>query len=225
MEPFFPLLVVALIVLVVIGAVFSYLWEKKRREAFRAFAERIGFIYRSGRDYDLPSRYDFLERLDLGQNRYALNILEGTCDGFPIRIFDYHYETTSTDSKGRRQTHHHWLSLFILNLSKDFPELLIYPEGFFSKVGQFLGFQDVDFESIEFSRAFVVKSPDKKFAYDVCHTRMMEYLLDHQDLSIEIERDCLSFAFSPRLSPEEVEKRLAQIVEIRKLLPDYLFRD
>jgi len=30
-----------------------------------------------------------------------------------------------------------------------------------------------------------VRSRDKKFAYDVCHPRMMEYLLARRDLAIE----------------------------------------
>ena len=39
------------------------------------------------------------------------------------------------------------------------------------------GYQDIKFESAEFSKTFCVRSPDKKFAYDVCNAKMMEYLL------------------------------------------------
>ncbi len=226
MDQFFPFLLVAGIVTLVIGlAILGYLQEKKRREAFQKLASGLGFSYHPGRDREIPSLYNFLNKLSVGSNRYAQNILDGELDGFPLQCFDYHYETYSTDSKGRRQTHHHHFSFFILTMKKVFPEILIYPEGFFSKIGQFIGFEDIDFESIEFSKAFVVKSKDKKFAYDICHTRMMEYLLRHPDLSIEIEGHCLSFVFSPRLTPEVVEKRLKQMVTLRKLLPEYLFRE
>ena len=37
-------------------------------------------------------------------------------------------ETHSTDSKGRRTTHHHYFSIFSLILPKSFPELEIKPE-------------------------------------------------------------------------------------------------
>jgi hypothetical protein len=137
--------------------------------------------------------------------------------------FDYHYETHSTDSKGRRQTHHHYFSFFILQLPLSFPELKIGREGFFSKVAQAFGYDDIDFESHEFSRKFCVRSKDKKFAYDVCNARMMEYLLANDDLTIEIEDQAMAISFNSRLSPEQIESNLNRLVAIRSLMPEYLF--
>ncbi len=138
-------------------------------------------------------------------------------------MFDYHYETHSTDSKGNRQTHHHYFSFFILLLPMSFPELKITREGLLSKIAQALGYDDIDFESAEFSRAFCVRSKDRKFAYDVCNAQMMEYLLANRDLSIEIEGPALALAFDTRLSAAEIEANLQRLLEIRLRLPDYLF--
>ena len=85
------------------------------------------------------------------------------------------------------------------------------------------GYGDINFESAEFSKAFNVRSPDKKFAYDVCNAQMMEYLLANRDLSIEIENDALALAFASRLSVEEIEASLQRLIEIRSRLPEYLF--
>jgi len=211
---------VGLLVLVV--AVFAYLRERKRREAFQKLAASLGLRYYR-RDPSIAARYDFLDKLRQGHNRYAFNILEGSYCDRPVRVFDYHYETYSRDSKGRRTTEHHYFSFFMLEQEREFPELRIYPEGLLSKFGQMLGFDDIDFESVEFSKAFVVRSKDKKFAYDVCHTGMMTYLLDHRDLSIEIEGRCVSLSFDRRLKPEEIEPRLRQLAEIRNLFPKYLY--
>jgi len=220
--------VVALIIfgiaVVVAFAVLGHLWEKKRREAFAALAARLGLHFNPGRDKAIPLRYGFLDALRRGDNRYAFNILSGTYGGLPVLVFDYHYETHSTDSKGRRQTHHHYFSFFVAEQAREFPELRIYPEGIFSKLGQMLGFDDIDFESLEFSRAFCVRSRDRKFAYDICHTRMMEYLLAHRDLSIEIERQAVALSFNRRLKVEEVPRRLQQLVDIVGLFPQYLYR-
>jgi hypothetical protein len=84
------------------------------------------------------------------------------------------------------------------------------------------GYGDIKFESAEFSNAFLVRSPDKKFAYDVCNARMIEYLLANRDLSIEIENNVLALAFTTRLSPEQIETNLQRLVEIRARLPEYL---
>ena len=85
------------------------------------------------------------------------------------------------------------------------------------------GYQDIKFESAEFSRAFNVRSPDKKFAYDVCNAKMMEYLLANRDLSIEIENEVIALAFDSRLSVEQFELDLQRLAEIRSRLPEYLF--
>jgi len=197
---------------------------KGRRETFQAMARQLGFRY-TDRDCGIPDRYRFLDALDKGENRYAFNVLEGRCGGYPVQAFDYHYETHSTDSDGDRQTHHHYFSFFVLQQEQRFPELRIYPEGFFSKLGQMLGFDDIDFESVEFSQAFCVRSTYKKFAYDICHTQMMEYLLAHRELSIEIEGRCVAMGFSGRLDVADIPGRLAQLVEVRNLFPEYLYRN
>jgi hypothetical protein len=210
-------------VLVVAGLVYAWWREKKRREAFQALASQLGLSY-VRRDRSIATRYGFLDKLARGSNRYGFNILHGDYGGHPVCLFDYHYETYSTDSKGRRRTNHHYLSFFVLHDTAQFPELTISREGFFDKIGQAIGFDDIDFESSEFSKAFSVRSQDKKFAYDICHTRMMEYLLRNRDLTIEIEGHCVSLSFARRIDPGEVQRRLRQLVEIRGLFPEYLYR-
>ena len=222
--PGLMILVFALVVVLVVGVVAFQHWrEKKRREAFRQLAASLGLRY-TARDYAMGRHFRYLDPLDRGYNRYAFNILHGEYQGHPVQAFDYHYETESTDSKGRRTTHDHYSSFFLLEQDRTFPELRIYPEGLLAKFGQMLGFDDIDFESVEFSRAFVVRSRDRKFAYDVCHARMMEYLLEHRDLSLEIEGRCIAMSFPRRLKPEEIPERLEQLVEVRRLFPDYLYR-
>ena len=224
MPGIFIFVVIIGLALVITIAILGHLWEKKRREAFQALAQRLGMRYIQ-RDDSIATRYRFLDALRQGSNRYAFNVLIGDYEGHAAQVFDYHYETHSTDSKGRRQTHHHHFSFFILALPRNFPELRIYPEGLLSKFGQMLGFDDIDFESVEFSRAFCVRSTDKKFAYDICHTRMMEYLLGNRQLSLEIEGPCLAMSFNSRLDPQQIPSRLRQLVEIRNLFPEYLLRD
>jgi hypothetical protein len=209
--------------LIVVLAVLGARAAKKRREAFAALAQRLGLVFSPDRDADIARRFGFLDKLAQGSNRYAFNVLSGTFRNHQVLAFDYHYETHSTDSKGNRQTHHHHFSCLLLMLEKAFPELNISPEGIFSKIAQGLGYDDIDFESHEFSRTFCVRSKDKKFAYDFCHARLMEYLLRNRDLSIEVEGPVLAIAFSGRLDPSFVERNLTRLVELRSFMPKYLF--
>jgi hypothetical protein len=213
-----PLIIVGFIALFIVIAVLGYISTMKRRQAMMALAAKLGLNFYYQKDRSIPRRYRFLDKLRAGRDRYAFNILTGNYQGNDVTIFDYHYKTGSG-----KDTHHYYLSFFLSNLPASFPELIIVKEGFFSKIGQALGYDDIDFESHEFSRKFCVRSKDKKFAYDVCNARMIEYLLSNTDLSIEIEDNILAISFNRRLSPEYIEPNLNRLIEIRSFLPEYLF--
>jgi len=211
------------VAIIIAAAIYASIAARKRREELFALATRLGLSFRPENDRALASQYGFLDKLAQGSNRYAFNVLYGGYRGHQVLVFDYHYETHSTDSKGNRQTHHHYFSFFILMLPQSFPELRITREGMLSKIAQVFGYEDIDFESAEFSRAFCVRSKDKRFAYDVCHVQMMEYLLANRDLSIEIEANALALAFDSRLSVAQIEFNLQRLFDVRSRLPQYLF--
>ena len=98
-----------IIVLVcVVGAIIWGIYAgKKRREEMGELAATLGLHFSGERDYQVAEHYAFLDKLRQGSNRYAYNRISGTFQGHEVHAFDYHYETHSTDSKGRRQTHHH----------------------------------------------------------------------------------------------------------------------
>ena len=217
-----PFLIVAVLAIAVIGAIYGAIRARKRLEGLFELAQRLGLNFSAAEDYGLADRYGFLKQLAQGENRYARNVLSGTWQQNRVLAFDFHYETYSQGKSGR-QTHHHWFSFFILTLPAVFPDLTIRRENFFTKVAEVFGYQDIKFESAEFSKAFCVRSPDKKFAYDVCNAKMMEYLLANRDLSVEIENQVLALAFNTCLSVEQVESNLQRLVEIRSRLPEYLF--
>lgn len=218
-----PFVIAAVLVAVIVSTIYGVIRARKRLEGLNELALRLGLNFSAAEDYELAGRYGFLKQLAQGENRYARNVLSGIYQQNEVLAFDYHYETHSTDSKGNRQTHHHWFSFFILTLPAAFPDLTIRRENLFTKVAEVFGYQDIEFESAEFSKAFNVRSQDKKFAYDVCNAQMMEYLLANRDLSIEIENNVLALAFTTRLSAEQIEINLRRLVEIRSRLPEYLF--
>ena len=87
--------------------------------------------------------------------------------------------------------------MLMLVFKEVFPQMTIGPESFGEKIATAFGVEDdIKFESAEFSRTFCVRSPDKKFAYDVCNAQMIEYLLANRDLHIEIQGPVLVLAFT-----------------------------
>lgn len=217
------ILFILILALIIGGAIYSAIAAKKRREELFMLAARLGLNFNPAEDHELAKRFGFLDKLAQGSNRYAFNVISGAYRQNQVLVFDYHYETQSTDSKGNTTTNHHYFSFFILLLPMNFPDLKITRESLLSRIAEALGYEDIKFESAEFSRAFCVRSKDKKFAYDVCNAQMMEYLLANRDLSIEIEGPALALAFNTRLSAPELEADLQRLLEIRLRLPDYLF--
>lgn len=220
-----PFLLFGLIAIAIIAfAIISHIQEKRRRQALATIANQLGLSFSQPKDYSLASQYGFLERLRAGSNRYCYNVMRGTGEqGEAVCLFDYHYETHSTNSEGRRETTHHYYSVYTQIMSKHFPELIIEPEGFFSKIAQAFGFDDIDFESREFSNRYKVKSPDKKFAYDVCNAQMIDYLLKQDKLAIELESNVIAMVFSGRMQPGNLKFNYDRLQRIRSLMPNYLF--
>lgn len=217
------LIFIVLAGLILVGIVTAARAAAKRRRALAELAARLGLVFDPDKDHTLPQRFVFLDRLRQGRNRYAFNKLSGQFGGHEVLAFDYHYETESNDSDGGSRSNHHYASFFLLVLPKWFPELTIVREGWGSKLAQALGYADIDFESAEFSRKFCVRSKDKRFAYDICHARFMEYLLANTDLAIEIEANVLAISFPKRLAPEAIEPNLERLRALRELFPGYLF--
>ena len=222
MQALIPVVFVAVVVVVFIGVIFNAIAQRKRREGLFELAQRLNLDFHGGQDDGIPGRFGFLKQLAQGDDRYAVNVLSGNYQQNEILAFDYHYATYHTDKNGTHKDDH-WFSFFILTLPAVFPDLTIRRENFLTRVAEVFGYQDIKFESAEFSRAFNVRSPDKKFAYDVCNAKMMEYLLANHDLSIEIENEVIALAFNTRLSVEQIEFNLQRLVEIRSRLPEYLF--
>ena len=213
-----PIIFFLVIPIIIAAIVFSAMAAKKRREELAALAGRLGFSFDRSKDRRMDDNYKYLNTLRLGSNRYAYNIMSGSYQGSPMQVFDYHYQTGSG-----KNMHHHYFSFFIMSLEISCPELTITKEHIFSKIGQALGFDDIDFESHEFSRQFCVRSKDKKFAYDVCNAQMIEYLLGNKDMNIEIERDTMALTCRRRLKADEIEYNMARLTQVRSLMPEYLF--
>ena len=117
----FFLFFIVVVALIIVGII----QEKKRREALQLIASQLGLSFSEAKDRSMASTYGFLNRLRAGENRYAYNVMRGTSpEGYHLVLFDYHYETTHTDSDGDRRTTHHYFSVFTLTMRKQFPELI-----------------------------------------------------------------------------------------------------
>ena len=219
----------AILVGACIAAWFSWKAEQARTQALGELAARLGLSFDPRQNSHHDERFAQFEIFRRGHSRVAKNTLSGTLPMFGVdcgvRCGDFRYKITSSNGKSS-STRTYRFSYLIVHLPWATPPLLIRPEGVFDKIAAAFGFDDIDFESAEFSRAFLVKSSDKRFAYDVLHPRMMEFLLADRPPMIDIEAGavCVSDG-GRRWSPEEFVSRLDFVRRFADLWPKHLLVD
>jgi len=221
----FPVIIVLVVLLVAALAIFSYLQSRKRREALAAWAGQLGLAFAPDKVGDLDERYPAFTCLREGSNRYAYNVVSGNRHERQVLAFDYHYETTSTNSKGETETSHYYFSAVIVGSAVPLKPLLIRPEGFFDKVKSFFGFEDINFESAEFSRKFFVQAPDRKWAYDVLHPRAIEFLLASPVFSLAFDARSVIAWRGATFKPEEFMQALTLVCGLLDQLPGYVVKE
>jgi hypothetical protein len=211
------LVVIILIAVAAIG-VYAYISSRRRKQELAALAAAWGFTWVDDDPFDIEHRYDSFSAISRGHSRHAYNVFHGRRNGREIVCFDYRYRTGS----GKHQSTHH-LSGALIRHGYPFPYLRIRPEGLFDRVAEFVGFDDIDFESAEFSRAFHVKSADRKFAFDVLHPRAMEYMLSLPcRFSMEFQGGTMLISDDSTWDPREFEGAIAQVEGLLDLMPEFL---
>jgi hypothetical protein len=160
--------------------VFIYLGFRNarlRREACLRLATELGFQYYETDPWNLAQRYGTLSLFSSGHSRKASNVFTGTLDARPVVLCDYQYETGS----GKDETTHRFQAA-VLELPILAPRLEVRRESVLDRIAEWVGHQDLHFESEEFSRRYHVKCTVPKFAYDILHERLIAYLLGLGDM-------------------------------------------
>ncbi len=213
-----PLIILIFIAFAVIIFAAGWYFEQKRRQFWQDMALRYGLRYSSQDPFGIPQRYHQFAVFQTGRSRRAYNCLHGDYEGRFVLLFDYRYTTGSGKDKKTRR-----LSALIMDVGIPCNYLLIRPESFFDKIGAFLGYDDIDFEFDEFNRRFHVQG-DKRFAYDICHSKTMDYLLQNERLTWEMSGNHVILYGLGTFDEREIGYCLDRADAFVSLIPDYLHK-
>ena len=218
----FIVIFVLMFVMVIVGGIYAYRRHKERMAALRRFGRKWGLRY-TERDKVFAKKYEVgFKTLRQGSNRYAFNLLEGEYDGRKLAVFDHHYEVKSKDSStSYRRT------MLLVRLDVYLGEIEVRPEGWGDKLAGAFGFDDIDFESAEFSRLYHVKASEKKLAYQLFHPKMIEYLLRRKKIRLATYgRHILTWRKrSGQLTMLQMRKLIEDTYGILDLIPRYMLKD
>lgn len=217
----------------VLGVLAYWKWkyESARREQLAALALQGKWDFSAGHDTGIGRLCDF-EIFNRGEKRYAYNTITGKVEygayHCELDVGDFSYTTQSTDGRGNRNSTKHHFSYLVVRLPfRDNPEVRIRREGLLDRVVEAVGFEDINFESDQFSRAFHVTSTDKRFAYDLIHPRVMQFMLEIDPpalIEVAHGRLCLTDGVR-RWNLEEFRTRLHWAREFVMLWPEHLARE
>lgn len=226
MSPLVILVIVGFIALFVVAAIFGAKQAKARREALSALAARLAFSFDPSDDRSLSARLGAFSPFSIGKDRRGYNSLRGSIavDGKPysIQMGDYRYTTESGTGKDRRETTHR-ISYLACKLPLSLMVTMkVRPEGFFHKIAGAIGFDDIDFESAEFSKKFHVSGSDKKIIYDLLDPRMIEWYLTSNAPVLQIVADQLVLTQGGTWKAEEFEPKLEWLKAFVSRWPNHL---
>jgi hypothetical protein len=210
--------------------------ERERLAALNAWGAANGFSFYKTDPFDLDARYRGMGQIGRGHDRYAYEVLQRSEPVWAF-IFRYHFVTTETrtvhhsDSNGRsytttetyEQTHHH--AYLVIELQAAFPMLVIRPEHWGDKLAGFLGFDDIDFESEQFSSRYFVKSADRQFAYAIIHPQMMEWLMDKRFVGQLQEGRFVIDITGVKFEPSAIADVWSQAVGFINRIPPFVWQD
>lgn len=192
----------------------------KRRQALHTKATQMGWTIIDRDDSVLTNwSWDFFAQ---GFRRDARNVVSGAHDGRDFVAFDYTYYTRRHTKDGPK-TESHTFGVLAMYVGVDFPALEVSPENAVERAVGRLTNTDIQFESEAFNRAFRVTCPDRKFASDVLHPRMMEMLLAHPKRGWTF-RDGWVFSVSGTFFPvEEIDPRLEMLDGLLDTIPTFVW--
>lgn len=217
-----PLLGLSPFIFTIIG----FVKRLTKRKKWEQFAQTHGFNYSKHDPIGLPAEYDTFQLFRQGMNKKAYNVCLKNDADLNFCVFDYQYVTEHTDKDGRKHRQTHYATGVLVESPLMFQSLYIQPKNILSKLVSGMGFGSIQFEWAEFSRNFSVSCDDKKFAYDIIHALMMEFLMQcPQKYNIEAHFQAVLFHRGKDLSIPEVETLLIITRKFFELIPDYVKED
>lgn len=158
--------------------------DTARAQQLRYVANRLGMHFESEDSFGLQDLLRDFHLFRQGRYRTVKYVLYKTEDfgDIDVRLFDYEYRKGKSRNRSlKRQT-----VFFVRSKTLSLPQLLMKPETLFSKLGHYLGRQDIDFEEYpKFSNQYVLKGEDEELVRGVMNDGILKFFSIEKGWSLE----------------------------------------
>jgi hypothetical protein len=167
--------------------IFGSRYEKRRTAALQAFAAQRGWHWQPT-EPELARRWHGYP-FGTGSRPTVGHVLSGAHRGRPVLMFEYSYQTSSSDSDGKSSTTTHRYAVCAVRLPAPLPGLEVARHSFLHRVAGITGRRDIQFADPAFNKAFRVRSADEHVARAVVNDRTIGILMSRPPVPWRIESD------------------------------------
>jgi hypothetical protein len=211
------LLLVVGVGLMVALIVFGSRSAKRRRAALQAFAAQRGWLWQES-EPELARRWHGYP-FGTGSRHRVHQVLTGSHRGREIVLFEYSYETSSTDSEGGSSTTTHRYTVCVVRLPAPLPGMEVGRHSFLHRLAGITGRRDVQFDDPAFNKAFRVRAADERVARAVVSRPTIDLLLSRPSVPWRIEGEDM-LCWSPGvIDPAKTMPQLDMLIDIVEQVP------
>jgi len=194
--------------------------QSRRRKLFE-FASRSGFSF-VPEPSDHHEQYTSFAYFDRGdrRTRRSANLIHGRRGEIEWEFFDFSNEIILR----RNEPKVVW-GVVLANVAAVFPRLRIRPRTPIDELSSTFGLNPIEFESEEFGRRYTISSADRKFAYDLIHPKMMEYLMAAPVVDWQLGGRTILIVNSRRYRADELSDAMKLVEGFISLIPQYVRQD
>lgn len=200
---------------VAIGIAWHFHAEKKRTEAMRNAAVQQGLPFFDKGDPSLINELSHFQLFSQGRSRKIKNIVHGNTAEGEVGIFDYQYASGGRNSTTFRQS-----VIYIQSAELNLPPFAMRPEDLFDRLGGYLGFQDIDFETHpNFSKIYLLKGQNEEATRQLFQEPILAHFESVKGINLEGSGvRFIYFRADTRIKPEELESFLQEGFHLYSLL-------
>lgn len=192
-----------------------------RERNMAALAHKLGFQFHAEDDYGIATQLQDFRLFSQGRGKSIDRIMrkqDGLMD-FDIAIFDYSYKMWGSSAKDKRV---HQTVFFLQSAKLGLPELWLQPETLAHKLGELLGFTDIDFVRFpKFSGNYRLTGGDEEYIRHHFTDEVLNYFTINKGWSMEGLGFYLLFYRKGTLIPSaQIEQFYKRGQEVVRLMTD-----
>jgi len=179
-------------------------WLSDRNPGYQKIAANLKMDYQEKDDNkEILNAHKVFKLFSTGGSRKVRYILSGELESKePALIFEYSYVVSTGKS-----SHVYYQHILSVKLDQNLPPFTLRPENFFHRIGEWLGFKDIDFEAYpQFSDAYRLRSNNENKVRNLFNEFLLGFLSYEKGWWIECNGNTIIyFKFAKRMNQEMVE--------------------